>query len=228
MQRVICLLIGYAFGLFQTGYIYGRSKNVDIRELGSKNAGTTNALRTMGVKAGILTLLGDVFKCVLAAVIVRLIYADSPIRLLLVGYAGLGVILGHNFPFYLKFRGGKGIAAGAGLMLALNPVMFLIALAVFVVLLLTTKYVSLGSLAMMLVFAVEVIVYGQMGGLSLKGGPLYEFYAIIIFLTILAFIRHRTNIKRLISGTESKTDLTKYLKKDKPGAKRDNPDTKEN
>ena len=120
MVRIICLLIGYAFGLFQTSYIYGRTKGIDIREHGSGNAGTTNALRTLGKKAGAITLAGDCIKCILAVLTVRLIFGAShpEILKLLTVYAAAGTILGHNFPFYLGFRGGKGIAATAGLIIS--------------------------------------------------------------------------------------------------------------
>ena len=106
--------------------------HVDIRKHGSGNAGTTNALRTLGWKAGVITFVGDCLKCVLAVVIVRLIFADNGHVELLAFYAGLGAVLGHNFPFYLNFKGGKGIASTAGLILAVNPVMFLIVAIVFI------------------------------------------------------------------------------------------------
>ena len=124
MERFICLLIGYAFGLIQTGYIYGKMKGVDIRKEGSGNAGSTNALRTMGIKAGLVTLLGDCFKCVFAVVTVYLIYGKTyaDIFPLLAMYAGMGAVLGHNYPFYLNFKGGKGIAATAGLILSTTNV----------------------------------------------------------------------------------------------------------
>ena len=77
MERLVCLLIGYIFGLFQTGYFYGKTQGVDIRKMGSGNAGSTNALRTMGIKAGMITLLGDCFKCVIAVLVVRGIYGQS-------------------------------------------------------------------------------------------------------------------------------------------------------
>ena len=77
MERIICLAIGYIFGLFQTGYIYGKLHNVDIRTMGSGNAGTTNALRTMGFKAGVITFIGDAFKCIFAVLTVKLIFGDS-------------------------------------------------------------------------------------------------------------------------------------------------------
>ena len=109
MERIICVLIGYAFGLFQTGYIYGKAHNIDIRSQGSGNAGTTNALRTLGWKAGVATLLGDAFKCVFAVLTVQAIYRNSrgDILPLLSMYAGMGAVLGHNYPFYLEFKGGK-------------------------------------------------------------------------------------------------------------------------
>ena len=117
MERLVCLLIGYIFGLFQTGYFYGKTQGVDIRKMGSGNAGSTNALRTMGIKAGMITLLGDCFKCVIAVLVVRGIYGQShaDILPLLSLYTGFGAVLGHNFPFYLKFKGGKGIAVTAGI-----------------------------------------------------------------------------------------------------------------
>lgn len=213
MERLICLIIGYLFGLIQTGYIYGKMNHVDIRKHGSGNAGTTNALRTLGWKAGVITFVGDCLKCVLAVVIVRLIFADNGHVELLAFYAGLGAVLGHNFPFYLNFKGGKGIASTAGLILAVNPVMFLIVAIVFIAIVLITQYVSLGSLVIMVLFVVQIVIYGQMGGFHLTGIELYEFYAIAVVLAVLAFWRHRANIKRLLSGTENKTDVRKIGKK---------------
>lgn len=122
MERILCVLIGYICGLFQTSYLYGKAQGIDIRNYGSGNAGTTNALRTLGAKAGAITLLGDCFKCVIAVVIVHLIFGKShPEMIRLLGlYAAAGTILGHNFPFYLNFKGGKGIAATAGLLLSFD------------------------------------------------------------------------------------------------------------
>lgn len=213
MERLICVAIGYLFGLFQTGYIYGMINHVDIRKHGSGNAGTTNALRTLGWKAGAITFIGDCLKCVLAVVLVRFIFVDSSHVELLAIYAGLGAVLGHNFPFYLNFKGGKGIASTAGLILAVNPLMFLIVAIVFVGIVWFTQYVSLGSLIIMVLFVIQVVIYGQMGGFGLTNGELYEFYAIAIALAALAFWRHWANIKRLVAGTENKTDLRKIGKK---------------
>lgn len=213
MERVICILIGYAFGLIQTGYIYGNLNHVDIRKHGSGNAGTTNALRTLGWKAGVITFIGDCIKCVVAVLLVRLLFAQHENVQLLAIYAGLGTVLGHNYPFYLKFKGGKGIAATAGLILAINPIMFLIVAVIFIGLVLLTQYVSLASLTIMVVFIIEVVIYGQSGGLGLATPELYEFYGIAVILAVLGFIRHRANIVRLLKGTENKTNVKKIGKK---------------
>jgi acyl-phosphate glycerol 3-phosphate acyltransferase len=120
MVRVISLLIGYAFGLFQTSYFYGKKEGIDIRKEGSGNAGTTNALRTMGLKAGLVTMGCDIGKCILAVIVTWLIFRRSyPDMVPLIKiWTSAGVILGHDFPFYLKFKGGKGIAATAGMIIA--------------------------------------------------------------------------------------------------------------
>lgn len=212
MERFICVVIGYAFGLLQTGYLYGKAHHVDIRHEGSGNAGTTNALRTMGWKAGAVTFLGDCFKCVFAVLVVYLIYGEAKADIfpLLKMYTGMGVILGHNFPFYLGFKGGKGIAATAGLLIStVNIWLVLICLAVFLGVVGVTKYVSLGSLAVVTVYLIEVVVYGQFGKFGLAAAPLYELYGVVVFLTILAFYRHKANIKRLLAGTENKLSVGK-------------------
>ena len=212
MERIICVCIGYAFGLLQTGYIYGKIHHVDIRKQGSGNAGTTNALRTLGWKAGAVTLLGDAFKCVFAVVAVHLIYKDSRTDILpLLGmYAGMGAVLGHNYPFYMKFKGGKGIAATAGLLLSTTtPVMVLICLAVFVSIVAATRYVSVGSLVVVIIYLFEIIYQGETGAYGMEAGYLYEMYGIAAFLMLLAFYKHRENIRRLLKGTENKISVGK-------------------
>lgn len=118
MERIICLVIGYACGLLQSGYLVGKMHHIDIRKAGSGNSGSTNALRVMGLKAGLMTFAGDVLKCFAAVLIVRAIYHGSNILPLLMMYAGAGVTLGHNFPFYMNFKGGKGIAVMAALVVS--------------------------------------------------------------------------------------------------------------
>lgn len=213
MERLLCVAIGYLFGLIQTGYIYGKIKKIDIRNHGSGNAGTTNVLRTLGWKAGVITFIGDCLKCVLAVAIVDFIFIQDPRQVLYAMYAGLGAVLGHNFPFYLKFKGGKGIASTVGMILAVHPNMFLIVAVVFIGIVLITQYVSLASIVIMILFVIMVVVKGQSGMLLLPNGDLYEYYALAIVLALLAIWRHRANIKRLLNGTENKTDVRKIGKK---------------
>lgn len=214
MERIICLLIGYICGLFQTSYIIGKIHKTDIREHGSGNAGTTNALRTFGKKAGALTLLGDCLKCIVAVLIARTVFRTQyrDILPLLSLYAAAGCILGHNFPVYLNFRGGKGIAASVGLLLAFDWRIFLICAVLFFALFFTTHYVSLCSLSCYSVALIAMIIRGQMGGYGMDGSHTIELYAVMLFLTVLAFWRHRANIGRLLSGTESKVFLGKSKK----------------
>ena len=183
MERILCVLIGYICGLFQTSYLYGKAQGIDIRNYGSGNAGTTNALRTLGAKAGAITLLGDCFKCVIAVVIVHLI-----------------------------FKGGKGIAATAGLLLSFDLRLTLVAAIVFLAAFFLTHYVSLGSLLVYVVFVAGIIIMGQTGQFAgMSQANIYEMYVLAILLAILAYYKHWPNILRLIHGNENKT----YLKKKK-------------
>ena len=211
MERLICLAIGYVCGLFQTGYIVGEMSHVDIRKKGSGNAGTTNALRVLGWKVGLLTFSGDVLKCVAAFLIVFFMYRGSDYRPLLTLYAGAGVTLGHNFPFYMNFKGGKGIAVMAGLVavnsfwhlpasLALIPV----TLASFLIPVVMTRYISVGSLAAYTVFLIEMVLIGQWGWFDMESIRCYELYIVLFLMTVLAWYRHRENLKRLLNGTENK------------------------
>ena len=211
MERIICLVIGYVCGLFQTGYIIGKVHKTDIREHGSGNAGTTNAFRTFGKKAGVLTLLGDCLKCVLAIVIVRMVYGNSmnTILPLLTLYAALGCILGHNFPFYLKFKGGKGIACTSGMILAVCPLAAPVCLILFIGSIAITRYVSLGSILVVTSYLVQVLIFGHMGYLHIDAAYLPEFYVVSACFTAMALWRHRSNIGRLLHGTENKFTFKK-------------------
>lgn len=209
MERIICLIIGYIFGLFQTGYFVGKLNHVDIRKEGSGNSGSTNALRVLGMKAGLMTFAGDVLKCVLAILLIRLIFADSEYLPLLSMYTGAGVTLGHNYPFYLHFKGGKGIAVLAGLVLSTRLWMVPIPLAAFIFVVAVTRYVSAGSLLVTILFLGEVVYFGQTGGFSMSQPYLYELYLVTFLLMALAWWRHRANIKRLLQGTENKIGSSK-------------------
>ena len=211
MERILCVLIGYICGLFQTSYLYGKVHGIDIRNYGSGNAGTTNALRTLGAKAGAITLLGDCFKCVVAVVIVHLIFGKShPEMIRLLGmYAAAGTILGHNFPFYLKFKGGKGIACTSGMILAVCPLAAPVCLILFIGSIAITRYVSLGSILVVTSYLVQVLIFGHMGYLHIDAAYLPEFYVVSACFTAMALWRHRSNIGRLLHGTENKFTFKK-------------------
>lgn len=214
MVRIYCLLIGYVFGLFQTAYIYGKAHGIDIREHGSGNAGTTNALRVLGRKAGLIVFAGDTIKCILAVVVTGLLFDKShpDMIYLLKIYAAAGAILGHNFPFYLNFKGGKGIAATAGMVLAFHGYMIPLEAILFFSVFFITHYVSLGSLLVYVGFMVQLVVMGQLGLFGMSQPLLLEMYAVGAFLTIMAFVKHRSNIVRLLHGEERKTYLSKKNK----------------
>ena len=206
LVRIVSLLIGYAFGLFQTSYIYGRKNGIDIREHGSGNAGTTNALRTLGKKAGAVTLLGDCLKCALAILAVYLLFGRSHPQLvrLLELYAGAGCILGHNFPFYLHFKGGKGIASMAGILVSMDWRVTLVCASLFLGAVILTRYVSLGSILVVTAFFIQMVFFGLRGDYAVAEGDRMEFFAVAGVLMVMAIWRHRANIRRLLKGTENK------------------------
>ncbi len=217
VERIICILIGYCCGLVQTGYLYGKIKGMDIRSVGSGNAGTTNMLRTFGVKAGVITLLCDALKTIVAIQIAVLLFGSRNPELvpLLKVYAAAGAILGHDFPFFMHFKGGKGIAATAGLVIGFfDPLLFILGFVTFFGIFFTTHYVSLGSLMVWVGLFIEFVVMGQTGWreFSVMDQPhLIEMYIIMFLLGALAFWQHRTNIQRLLAGKERHT----YLNHDK-------------
>lgn len=212
MVRIVCLVIGYAFGLFQTAFFYGKVHGIDIRKHGSGNSGTTNALRVLGTKAGLIVFAGDCLKCMAAVWLVRLLFGAShpDIIYLLCLYTGAGAILGHNYPFYMNFKGGKGIAATAGMILSFHPYFIIIGVALFFGTFFLTHYVSLGSLLVYAGFMIQIIYCGQTGlFIGMTQGQLYEMYAVAACLAIMAYWKHRANIVRLLKHEEGKTYLTK-------------------
>lgn len=193
---IICLIIGYLCGCLSTAYFIGKANHIDIRKYGSGNAGTTNAMRLLGVKAGLLTFLGDALKAFIPILLITYVFfKQDPNVNLLALYTGLGVVVGHNFPFWLRFKGGKGIAATGGVILAFDWRIGLAAFIVFVLSVAITRYVSVGSLLISLLFPIGVLI--------IYPGDIHMLLVSVIF-TVLAFIRHRTNIKRLMNGTENK------------------------
>ena len=206
LPRIVSLIIGYVFGIFQTAYFYGRMNGIDIREHGSGNAGTTNALRVLGKKAGVVVFLGDFFKCFLAVYLVKGIFGGMMLdSIFLIGvYGATGCVLGHNFPIQLNFRGGKGIACTAGMLAALDPRIAITVVLTFILIVVLTRYVSLGSIIIVCEFVILLIVFGQKGDYGLTQAALNEVYVLGVFLAVMAIWRHRANIVRLLNGTENK------------------------
>ena len=178
---------------------------------GSGNAGTTNTLRVLGWKAGLITFLGDLFKAIFAVLLIRFIfigkYPDA-VKILEL-YAGFGAVLGHNFPFYLKFKGGKGIACTSGMILAVCPLAAPICLILFIGSIAITRYVSLGSILVVTSYLIQVLIFGHMGYLHVDTAYLPEFYIVSACFTAMALWRHKANIKRLLTGTENKFGMKK-------------------
>ena len=215
MARLWCFLIGYALGLIQTAYIVGKCKGVDIRNYGSGNSGTTNALRVLGTKAGLIVFAGDMLKAIITTVIIRCTFGHMypDLKYLLIMYGGAGCVLAHDFPFYMHFKGGKGIAATGGMILAFHGSFFFTGLCYFFIPFFLTHYVSLGSLILYAGFIIQLIISGQTGLFGIFDGMTQavknEMYIIALLLMILAYWQHRANIIRLIRHEERKTYLGK-------------------
>jgi glycerol-3-phosphate acyltransferase PlsY len=191
--QVLSIALSYLLGAVPFGLIFTKAlSRVDIRTVGSGNIGATNVLRAAGKKAAVLTLLADAVKGYLPVLIVNALFHDDPLTML----AGAAAILGHNFPVYLKFKGGKGVATGYGIMLAVSPWIGLACLLAWLVAAYLWRYSSLSAL-------VSFALY-----------PLLTFAAALpdsrpeellsLFLFGLIYYRHRENIKRLLAGAESK------------------------
>ncbi|MBR0164897.1 MAG: glycerol-3-phosphate 1-O-acyltransferase PlsY [Lachnospiraceae bacterium] len=212
MFRLICLITGYVCGLFSTSVVLGKVFHFDVRKSGSGNAGTTNTLRTAGWKMGFLVLIGDALKAVIPMLVLSYMLSSSGLLSpgLAKAYTGLGAILGHNYPFYSGFNGGKGIATGLGVAFAFHPLIGLCGMAVFSVPFFTLHYASLSSLLMTSVMYLLLAgsVYRRMEIVRLYNeAEALEVYVIFALIIFLAFIRHRTNLKKLASGEERRTYL---------------------
>ena len=210
MERIVCLIIGYFFGNFPTGYLYAKAHGVDITKTGSGNIGTTNALRTLGPRAGLITMLGDFIKTFLPLLITSWLFRDkTDMRYLLTVYTGLGAVLGHNYPASLHFHGGKGVACTGALIIYSDPVLLLVSFVLFFGGTLLTKYVSVGSLlvaAGYLVTNVVLVLSGRHMGWNasepLGAGYHAEFFVLVLIVSLLIVYQHRGNISRLLAGNE--------------------------
>lgn len=196
MDRIISLVIGYLFGNIQAAILYGKIKGIDITQHGSGNPGTTNTVRVLGKKAGAVVLVIDVLKVVAAAIIARLLFPEH--SLLVSVYGGLGAIIGHSYPLFFKLKGGKGIAATVGTLLAVDYRLFFIGILIFLVCFGITRIVSISSLVLTASIPVLLIIF--------YCDKPYGIEAMVLgfMITAITFYRHKANIKRLIEGTETK------------------------
>jgi glycerol-3-phosphate acyltransferase PlsY len=194
------LAAGYLLGSINTAVIVGKLYGKDISSLGSKSAGLTNALRVLGKPAAALVLAGDVLKGI-AACLIGLslgVYVQSGAGSDCVSMlaAGAGAVIGHNWPLYFEFKGGKGMLTAAAVMFMVNWVMTLISLAVFVTVIALTRYVSLGTICAAIFFVAISFVPAF--------GTTFYFQVFAGLMAVMIIFKHRANIQRLLSGTENR------------------------
>ena len=205
---ILVILVAYLLGSISFSVIISQKMaGFDVREKGSGNAGATNMLRSVGKKAAILTLLGDALKGVVAilfAIIVGAI-AKSADKSLLVQIAGILVVVGHTFPVFFGFKGGKGVATSLGVLLMTNWKIGLICLVFALVLMAVTRMVSLGSIGAAVLFPVLVLFIHT--NFTISEGSSYFIYSII--LAAIVIFNHRANIQRILNGTENKLSFKK-------------------
>lgn len=185
-------MIGYLLGNFATSYILGKFlKSTDIRQYGSGNAGATNALRVFGIKIAAATFAVDALKGCIAVVIGRAILGEAGGLI-----AGLSAVVGHNWPIFLRFKGGKGIASTIGVVLTVNYLSAIVCFFIGIIIVIKTRFVSLGSIiAMALLPLVGLIIVRPFN---------LHYFIFTVILSVMAIFRHRSNINRLIKGEESK------------------------
>ncbi|MBR3105618.1 MAG: glycerol-3-phosphate 1-O-acyltransferase PlsY [Clostridia bacterium] len=194
VKYLLIAVIGYLLGSISTGILYSRFLGQDIRTQGSKNAGATNMARVHGISKGLITLVGDSLKGVLATLIGLWIAGQTGAMI-----GGAAAAIGHMWPVFFDFKGGKGVATLLGVGLVIHPVVLLIALALAILTIVLTKYVSLGSMVGVTSFTIGVIIAVGLWPVGLWAAA----------LSALCFWRHKANIQRLLKGTENKFNLKK-------------------
>ena len=214
IKFVIIFVIGYLLGSFSPAYFIGKyAKNIDLRSKGSGNLGSTNVMRVLGAKSALITFVIDVLKGFLAMYISDIMFSDVYSSWGAVGMlvGGVAVVLGHNFPFYLNFKGGKGIDTSFGVALYINPFGALCMLLCEWLVTLTTGYVSLASVinCIALPFFINLFHFGP------YVTNIYT-WILCIILGVIALIRHIPNIKRLLKGKENRFMLKSTIKEKKP------------
>jgi len=188
------VVFAYLLGSIPVGVILGRLKGVDPRKMGSGNIGATNVMRAAGKKLGVVTLILDAAKGFLPVVLATVL----GVHVYVIALVGLAAFLGHVFPVFLRFKGGKGVATALGVYLAVSPVTILGAFVVFVIVAAIWRYVSLASM----IGAMAVPI-----GLYLIGAP-WSFVVMAVLITLVVIVRHKDNIARLVKGTESKLSFS--------------------
>lgn len=210
---IIIAIVAYLIGSVNFSILISKKMaGFDVREKGSGNAGTTNVLRTVGKRAALLTLVLDILKGIVAVLLARVvgIFAKSLNPAILVEIAALAVVIGHTFPIFFGFRGGKGVATSLGIILIINWRIGLACLIFALVLMAITRMVSLGSISAAILFAVLTLVIRT----NYITGEFHFSYIIFgILLALLVIFNHRTNVKRIISGTENKLSFKKKEEK---------------
>ena len=193
---ILLFLIGYLSGSFNFAtFISKRKYNDDIRAHGSGNAGMTNMMRTYGTKAAVFTLLGDILKAVLACLLGYVVMGRAGAYV-----AGLGSIIGHTWPLYYNFKGGKGVATALAMILCTNPLVALLLLVLFVAIVAATKFISLGSIMCALIYPIILAKFGTLN--------IVELICCFALVFLLVF-NHRSNIKRLLNNEENKFSFKK-------------------
>jgi acyl phosphate:glycerol-3-phosphate acyltransferase len=198
------ILLGYIAGATPFGYIAGKMKGIDIREHGSKNIGSTNVVRVLGKGIGYPVFALDVIKGVLPVLLARIYANDVQPEGLVPALTSIATILGHNYTFWLGFKGGKGIATSAGALLPIMPVTIVTAVTLWAITFLTTRYVSLGSIIAAITLPTSFLLQGLV-----TGHWQWPLFGLAALVGGLAVFKHRANIERLLNGTENKFERKK-------------------
>jgi glycerol-3-phosphate acyltransferase PlsY len=224
MEYIIIAIIAYLIGSINFSILISKKKaGYDIRQKGSGNAGTTNMLRNLGKKYAAITLICDVLKGVVAigiAIIVGNILGDTN-KALLVQIAGVTVVIGHTFPIFFGFKGGKGVATSLGILLMTNWQLGLICLVFALVLMALTRVVSMGSIAAAILYPILTLFVGGGHYIVESSGLGNGYFIYSVILAVIVIFNHRENIKRILSGTENKISFNK--RKWKLGSSSSNP-----
>jgi glycerol-3-phosphate acyltransferase PlsY len=186
---VLSAVTGYLLGSANSALIVGKFYGIDVRKHGSGNAGLTNTLRTLGKKAALLVLIGDFAKGIVACLVGYMLWGKLGVMA-----AGTGAILGHNWPLYFRFKGGKGVLTSIAVVIMMDWKIALIVIGIFTVLVAATRFVSLGSIAGAALFPVIALLLNRSSA----------FILFALFIALLIIFRHRTNIVRILAGNEAK------------------------